>query len=333
MSTSGHIAFTICSNNYLGQANALKRSLLQHNGDFKFVIVVMDRPSDQIDYSEFQPAQLLFIEDIKDVPIQELIGRFDIIELNTSVKPTVFKYLIKQHPETQRIYYLDPDLYFYGSLSELNGVLETSSTVLTPHIVNPIPRDGKLPEENTFLNFGIYNLGFCGMNPGHSETPKILDWWEERTLYHGFRNTSKGYFVDQLWMAQAPLFFDHVYVTKAFGYNMAPWNLHERRILEHTDDGILLNDGSTLVFYHFSKLADNEEDVSREYDRYVLSDFPMLAGLYKEYRQVLKEVKFDAYRQIPVGFNLSSWRDSGSKRSSFKKFFRRIGKSLIRMTE
>ena len=333
MSNSRNIAFTICSNNYLGQANALKRSLLRYNEDFDFVIVVIDRPSDQIDYSEFQPARLIFIEDLKVVPIRELIDRFDIIELNTSVKPTVFKYLIDQHPDTERIYYLDPDLYFYGPLKEMNEILETGSMVLTPHIVNPIPRDNKLPEENTFLNFGIYNLGFCGLNAKHSETVKILDWWEERTLYHGFRNTSRGYFVDQLWMAQAPLFFDHVSVVKAFGYNMAPWNLHERRILDRTEDGIVLNDGSVLIFYHFSKLADNDEDVSREYDRYKLTDFPMLAGLYDEYRQVLEEVKFNEYKQIPIAFELNSWRDSGSKRSFFKKIFRRIGKSLVRMTE
>lgn len=332
MSNSRNIAFTICSNNYLGQANALKRSLLRYNDDFEFVIVVIDRPSDHIDYTEFQPAQLIFIEDLKVVPIQELIDRFDIIELNTSVKPTVFKYLIDQYPETERIYYLDPDLYFYGSLKEINEELETASMVLTPHIVNPIPRDDKLPEENTFLNFGIYNLGFCGMNPKHSETPNILDWWEERTLYHGFNNTKRGYFVDQLWMAQAPLFFRHTTVIKAFGYNMAPWNLHERRILEHNEEGILLNDGSLLVFYHFSKLAENEVDVSREYDRYQLPDFPHLEALYQDYRKVLKETKFNEYKNIPIAFDLNSWRNSEGKRPFFKRILRRIGKSLVRMT-
>ena len=135
------VAFTICSNNYLGQALALKKSFLEHNPSFGFFIVLVDKLSDEIDYSVFLPAQIIPIDKIKSVNLEDLISRYYIIELNTSVKPSVFKYLIANNPEVESIFYLDPDLYFYSSLNSLNAVLQSNVAVLTPHILSPIPRD------------------------------------------------------------------------------------------------------------------------------------------------------------------------------------------------
>ncbi|MEL6812387.1 MAG: glycosyl transferase, partial [Bacteroidota bacterium] len=270
MTPTTHFAFTICSNNYLGQALALKRSFLKHNPHFGFYIVLVDKRSDEVDYSLFEPATILTVAEVEGVDIDDLIARYYIIELNTSVKPSVFKHLIKHNPQAEAIYYLDPDLYFYGSLAETDELLQTRTAVLTPHILSPIPRDQHQPDENTFLRFGIYNLGFLGINAKSEETKKMLDWWEERNLKLGYDRPHKGYFVDQLWMVYAPLFYSNIHILDTFNYNMAPWNLHERSVKEVNGNTILLNDGSHLVFYHYSKISPNETDVSREYDRFTL---------------------------------------------------------------
>jgi len=178
MPQTTHLAFTICSNNYLGQALALKNSFLSYNPNFKLYIILVDELSEQVDYSKFDPAVILPLANIESINLEDLISRYYIIELNTSVKPSVFKYLIKKHPKAEAIYYLDPDLYFYDSLSELNEKLRYKTAVLTPHILTPIPRDGKMPEENIFMRFGIYNLGFFGLNAQSKDTIKMLDWWE-----------------------------------------------------------------------------------------------------------------------------------------------------------
>ncbi len=302
MASTTHFGFTICSNNYLGQALALKKSFLKHHPNFGFYIVLVDQRSDKVDYSLFEPAIILPVAEVEGIDIDDLISRYYIIELNTSIKPSVFKHIIKNNPVAEVIYYLDPDLYFYDSLVETNELLKTKTAVLTPHILSPIPRDGKMPDENTFFRFGIYNLGFLGLNVLSTETLKLLDWWEERTLKFGYDRPNQGYFVDQLWMAYAPLFYDHVEVLKTYNYNMGPWNLHERKIEQLDNDSIKLNDGTNLVFYHFSKLADNETDVSREYDRFTLNDFPLLKELYRDYKLVLKESKFYEYKSIPIAY-------------------------------
>lgn len=329
-----HIGFTICSNNYLGQANALKSSFVKNNREFSFYFIVVDKPSSEIDYENFLPGTVLFIEDIPTIDVSALVDKYDIIEFNTAVKPSIFKYLIAKNKKLKSIYYLDPDLFFYSSLDRCNVILQTASMVLTPHILNPIVRDAHSPTENTFLNFGIYNLGFIGLNPNHDDAIKMLDWWEERTINHGYNNTAKGYFVDQLWMNLAPLFFEDVVVLKEYGYNMGPWNLQERKVKSINGDEVFLNDGSRLVFYHFSKISDNHNEISREYNRYKVSDFPLLKDLYDGYKEMLSISNFDSYRHIKVAYNLSSWREKDSeKRFIFKRGLRKLGKILIRKTE
>ena len=330
------VAFTICSNNYLGQALALKKSFLEHNPSFGFFIVLVDKLSDEIDYSVFLPAQIIPIDKIKSVNLEDLISRYYIIELNTSVKPSVFKYLIANNPEVESIFYLDPDLYFYSSLNSLNAVLQSKVAVLTPHILSPIPRDGKQPDENTFFRFGIYNLGFLGVNAKHKESKTLLDWWEERVINFGYDRPNKGYFVDQLWMTIAPLFFNEIAIENSYGYNMAPWNLHERHILSRDGDTILLNDNSPLVFYHFSKIAEDKDSVSREYDRFSLQDFPLLKELYLDYKMVLSECRFSEYKKIPIAFPVKippTKKASPKKASLFSKGLSKLSNLLNQLAK
>lgn len=331
MESVTHIAFTICSNNYLGQALALRTSFFKHNPNFEFYIVLVDKPHESIDYDVLAPANLVMLAGIDGINVDDLISRYNIIELNTSIKPSVFKFLLKKHPEVDLLYYLDPDLYFYNSLEDCNIILESKLAVLTPHIVTPIPRDGKFPDENVFLNYGIYNLGFLGINARNTQIFELLDWWEERTLMFGYDQTQKGYFVDQLWMVQAPLFFNDIEVLKTFNYNMAPWNLHERKIEKIEGDRILLNDGTYLVFYHFSKITGNESDISKKYNRYTFTDLSLLREIYNDYYRVLEVSNFKDYQNIPVAFDLrqipipklnnSKSNKQKNKRNSVSKVF------------
>ncbi|MFC7356862.1 hypothetical protein ACFQO1_04115 [Jejudonia soesokkakensis] len=304
MNITTKFAFTICSNNYLGQANALKESFLTHNPTFTFYIILVDKRSEQVDYTNFNPAQILTIAEIDGLDLPDLISRYDIIELNTSIKPSVFKHIISNNINAEVIYYLDPDLYFYDTLEEVTTILKTKNAVLTPHILSEIPRDGMLPDENIFLKFGIYNLGFIGINVNSEFSLKMLDWWEERTIHHGYNWPKIGYFVDQLWMALAPIFFDNVEILKTFNYNMAPWNLHERRIISIKGNKVLLNDETNLVFYHFSKLANNDKDISREYNRYTFEDFPLLKELYNNYQKTIESHHYTNYKNIPIGYDV-----------------------------
>ena len=153
-----NIAFTICSNNYLAQAKVLIESLLRHSTNLKIYIGLCDEKNNSIDYSQF-PCEIIEIKNIGIENFDKLWEKYNIVELNTSVKPSLFKYLIKQNPEAHFIYYFDPDIELFNSLEYLNQEFENNFDVLlTPHILSPISLDNKTPGENIFLNFSYKQL-------------------------------------------------------------------------------------------------------------------------------------------------------------------------------
>ncbi len=85
-----------------------------------------------------------------------------IVELNACVKPTGFKYFFENYNEKQIVFF-DPDIVIYDSMKKLDFLFESYDILLTPHTLSPAPMDGKKPSDNTFLNYGLYNAGFIGV--------------------------------------------------------------------------------------------------------------------------------------------------------------------------
>jgi hypothetical protein len=281
------IAFTLCSNNYLAQAKTLGDSLKQWNPEYLFYIGLLDIKRTEIDYEAEIGYPIILCNEIGIPDFDDLWKKYNIIEFNTCVKPFYFQYFIKEFFPIDFLYYIDPDILILNDLTTIEKEFnETSKILLTPHILSPIPLDGKTPGENLFLNYGIFNLGFLGLKNPELSDP-FLKWWEERTYHLGFDNTSKGLFVDQLWFNLVPVFFDNVKISGHPGLNMAPWNLHERKLNE---DKIVsfLNQTFPLIFYHFSKYSISSPGVlSSNYDRYDFETNNDLRDIYKEYSDLL----------------------------------------------
>ena len=280
------LAFTLCSNNYLAQAITLGQSLKKTNQDIHFFIGLIDCVNEHLNYKAVNEVATLIPVDqvMSEAQLSELVAKYNIIELNTSVKPIFFKYFIKKYPELSSIYYLDPDIEVYSRFEILEQKLRTSSALLSPHFLTPLPLDGLLPQENLATNYGMFNLGFFAMNPLHAATQKILDWWEERCLANCFINEPQGIFVDQLYMNHIPIFFRDVTILSEKGVNMAPWNLHDRQLVEIENEQYTLQNNEHLIFYHFSSYQFSKpEQISKYYNRYNFSDFPLLKTLYATY--------------------------------------------------
>lgn len=318
------IAFTVCSSNYLAQARILIETLLRFNAEYKVYLFIVDKKIEEIDYSLFSPARIVFIESLFDARLLEnLCKKYNIIELNTSVKASCVKYIMKAQPGYECIFYFDPDIMIFRSLENLEKALDTSNILLTPHITSPIDRDNHSPTENLFLNCGIYNLGFIGISKYCDQVGKLFDWWEERLLESCYIYPAKGYFVDQLWMNFIPVYFDGVKVMKEFCYNMAPWNLHERRVVLKNNDQYILNDNSILTFFHFSHYNYQfRESISAKnfYDRYTLADRPDLTELYHNYYLKLVEADVNSFSKYKCRLNLVQMK----KETWMKKAARKI---------
>ena len=259
------IVFTICSNNYLAQAKTLGDSLLKYNSDIKFIIGLCDELYSEIDYSNFCDFEIIPFDKLPLTELGDMINKYSIVELNTSIKASFFKYLINLFPNCDKIYYLDPDIMVFSSIDILNGHLDENDVILTPHVLYPICLDDKMPSENLFMMYGIYNLGFIGVKSKSENTLKFLDWWEERLVYRGHSDINNGFYVDQLWINLAPVYFSKVSILKILGLNVAPWNLHERQIKMDSDGTFIMNDGLPLIFYHFSSYSFKKPQVLSNY--------------------------------------------------------------------
>jgi hypothetical protein len=293
------IAFTICSNNYLAQANVLVESFKKFHPDYYFAIILVDKLSDKVNYNSIGVEEVLPIAELTQYNIQELFDKYNIVELNTAVKPFVFKYFIEKFRDAEVLYYFDPDLKFFADIEHVSQKLQTASIVLTPHIQEPIPRDGNRLNDQEFLNYGLYNLGFLGLNPKHPDISALLNWWGDRTFYLGYDRVSKGLFVDQLWMNLAPIFYKDVCVSPDLGLNMGPWNLHERQVkCIEPNEQIVLNNGEKLRFYHFSSFKFKDPTYLSHSDRYTIADVGLLKQLYLDYYADVIRHHIEEYSQI-----------------------------------
>jgi hypothetical protein len=299
------IVFTLCSNNYLAQAKNLGDSLFRHNHEYKFIIGLVDKFHQSIDYTFFKNSTFIPVESLNLADFDSLWKRYNVIELNTCVKASYFKKIKQLYPLVKNIIYLDPDIQVFSSLKSIEEWLTSSDILITPHALTPLPLDGCMPSENIFLNYGIYNLGFIALNATGKEFDEFTSWWESRTLRFGFIDEANGFFVDQLWINLVPIYFKKVNVINHMGYNMAPWNLHERLPLEKRNEEWILQGGEKLIFYHFSSFNVEKPDIiSKYYNRYNFDASKNLFDLYCQYYKSMIDNKIHELKIIAPHYNV-----------------------------
>ena len=216
-----------------------------------------------------------------------MVARYDVVELNTAVKPFYIEYLYRRDPSVEAIIYLDPDILTYASLTPVVETLRAHSIVVTPHSCTYEDSETSIYYEQGMLSTGVYNLGFLATSRGQN-TNALIRWWQRRLREHCYYAPGTGVFVDQLWMSLAPLYFD-IYVEKNPGYNMCYWNHFERRV-SWIDGRAMVNGEHNLVFYHFSSYSPDKPDriTARVKSRTVsFLERPDLKPLYDDYRSRL----------------------------------------------
>src|SRR4051812_40212787 len=125
--------FTLCSANYFAHAKALGDSVLEHNPDCRFVIGLVDRLPAALDPSYWQPHEVLPVEEVDIPEFEKMADAYNIVELNTAVKPFYIDHLYRRDDAVSAVIYLDPDILMFGSFSSLLNQLNESSIILTPH--------------------------------------------------------------------------------------------------------------------------------------------------------------------------------------------------------
>jgi tetratricopeptide (TPR) repeat protein len=291
-------ACTIVAKNYLSHARVLAKSFRQHNPGCPFFVLIVDRVDGYFD-PELEDFMTLEIESLEIPNRERILFAYNVLEASTAVKPYLLEHLFHQH-DLQKLIYFDPDILILDSLGQLSTLLDQNSIVLTPHLTAPI-NDTYHPDEFQILQSGAYNLGFVALR-NSPVARRMLAWWQEHLRDHCLQAPEQGMFVDQKWMDLVPGLFGETYVLRDPGYNVAYWNLHERRV-EIRDSRFMVN-GEPGYFFHFSGIElENIETVSRHQNRFRLSALGDARFLFEHYRELIKASGWGETKAWPYAFD------------------------------
>jgi hypothetical protein len=290
---------TIVASNYVAYARVLADSIFAHHPGASFVLLLIDDEEGAVAVEDRRiNCRRLADLGLGQAEIHRLAGIYDVTELATAVKPLLLRRLVDEG--RQSVLYLDPDICVYSALDNVSRLAETHGIVLTPHTMQPFPRDDFQIDGFFVLSAGVYNLGFVAV--GQSARP-FLDWWWQATRRDALSDVSRNMFTDQRWIDFVPSFFEHT-ILKDPGYNVAYWNLHGRNL---TFDGVrYLVDGVPLRFFHFSGFdVDRPDELSShqgDRPRIVLSDRPVLVQLCQDYRAALERAGIRSAKDHSYGW-------------------------------
>lgn len=241
---------TIVASNYIPQARVLAASLARVHPELELTTLIVD----PIEPPANKSFEVIFPEGLglSAATIHHLAMIYTPVELCTALKPHLLSWALRQG---EHAVYLDPDIEVFARLDEVALLTAEHDIVLTPHVTEPIPRDGLRPNELHILEAGVYNMGFIAVG---SKAQDFLDWWAERLLVDSISDPRNTLFVDQRWVDFVPALWEPL-LLKDPGYNVAFWNLHSRKI-ERGPDGLTVN-GRPLRFFHYSAFDPRNPDM------------------------------------------------------------------------
>lgn len=240
---------TVATRSYLADARLAARSFVDHHPGARFTILVVDGdhmpPAGWIhrDVELATPSELGF-------PTDELLAMAAIyspFEMACALKPVALRRTLEQ---ADVAVYVDGDVEILDPMDELVAAGAAHDVVLVPHVLDPVPRDGRLPDEPGLLGSGMFNGGLLAVR--RSSTP-FLDWWQERLRRDALARPDMMMLADQRWLDFVPVLFDH-HVLRDPAYDVAYWNLHERPTA--WVDGRLCVVDRPVRCFHYSGLTD-----------------------------------------------------------------------------
>ena len=290
---------TIVAKNYIHYARTLMDSLRPLHPDWQQFVLLADEFGHGVEAGQ-DPFHLTDLTTLSLPQIKQFCFRYNILELSTAVKPWLLNWLV-QVKGFDRVVYLDPDIFAYAPLREVEAALDRGALmVLTPHLLGELD-EGPRPDERTMLRCGTYNLGFIAIQR-HAQLASFLDWWQRKLEFYCRVDFGEGLFVDQKWLDLAVGRFEDILLLRHPGYNVAYWNLPQRSIQKRGEQYCVGT--QPLVFFHFSGLdPDSPGTLSRFQDRFELHRLGDTRGLVERYCRELHARGHAHFRRLPFAFD------------------------------
>ena len=318
---------TIVSLNYFAQAMGLMKNVKKYHPEAELHVLLVDKVqskevADKLKLYE-SVAKLYTVEEIGIPDIISMAFKYDVVELNTAVKPYFMEFLLDKF-QYENLIYIDSDILLFHRLDRVYEELEKHSVILTPHLLSVEEDvDTRISKTQDFLRFGIYNLGFIAVR-NNDAGREAVRWWQQKLHEKCYLSKEEFLAWDQKWMDFAPALLDDVYILRDKGHNVAFWNIQGRFISQKNGE-YFVNETIPLIFYHFSHYRLSKKDkianVEQKARRIPLSERKDLEPLFERYYQSVMENDFEFFSKIPYGYTFYDDGEVISKedRDEYKK--------------
>jgi hypothetical protein len=213
--------FTIVSCNYLAEARVLMDSVREFLPEARRTVFFID------DWKgKFDPAK----EEFECVAAwatampryRHFAFAYSPGEFCFALKPFCARHLFDRSDVDQLIY-VDSDMLFLAHPAALLETLNRHPIVLTPHKL----RAAESTEHFNIVRAGAFNAGFFALSRS-VQADDFIAWWGRQMIEPG--NLAQDWFFDQGWLDLVPSYFPDTAILRHAGYNVAFWNLLERRL-------------------------------------------------------------------------------------------------------
>ena len=164
-----------------------------------------------------------------------------------------------------KVIFCGAKIEFFSDPWELLYELDFHDAVGTPHILEPLPDDGKFPSNASVSFTGHLSTDLVGFR-NTEQIRKFLTWLDKQLATNCV--TTGHTYLDQSWLNFLPFFCENVSIFKHLGTNVAYWNMYQREMKK--ENGVWrMKDGSPLVAFQYSGLdLDDPKSISRHQNRY-----------------------------------------------------------------
>lgn len=278
--------FTSVTSAYLPNARILADSVRKHHPDWHFILLFNDLSESSVDWMD-EPFDEIFYAHWLPIPnFRQWAFDYSVVEFCTATKGTMSEYLFEKRG-ADRVIYLDPDTAVFTPLVEVEELLNVHDVILTPHLTDrEYDYEGIWSHEMAALKHGVFNLGFFAI-ANRENGRAFTEWWAERLRDHSHIDHNRGLFTDQKWCNLAPYMFDGIHVLCDRAYNIATWNMMNRKISQGPDGQWLVN-GNPVRFYHFSGFGNDFAWADRELEAFT-EEGDFVRDIWRWYKEQYKK--------------------------------------------
>jgi GT2 family glycosyltransferase/glycosyltransferase involved in cell wall biosynthesis len=287
---------TVINRSWVAHARALAESLGAHEPNASLSVLIVDPIEGFIDAAQ-EPFEVLRPADVGIPAFDEMSVRYDVAELCTALKPWVMLHVLAGD---ELALHLDSDIRVYAPLDGLIDLLESHPVVLTPHLLDELPDDGRLPSELSILLAGAYNAGMIAARPGAASTA-LLEWWCDRLRTGSRLDAAHGLVFDQRWADLIPGLVESVGIWRDPGVNFGYWRAATSHV--ERDGERVVVDGKPLRSMHFTGFDPARPERLSRYDaRVSLDREPVLRELCEQFALQLDKHGHTDTSRWPYGY-------------------------------